>query len=113
MLYEVITTVSAVGKIDDLFAGRGISTSVTTIDNADGMNKTLAALASLKEGLLAVNLIDFDMAYGHRRDAIGFGRALEEFDAWLPQLYEQMLEDDLLIVSADHGCDPTTRNNFV
>jgi phosphopentomutase len=101
-------TVSAVGKINDLFVGRGVSHSVTTVDNSDGMDKTLAGLASLDDGLLMVNLIDFDMAYGHRKDAVGFGHALEEFDAWLPQLYEQMLPEDLLVICADHGCDPTT-----
>lgn len=101
-------TVSAVGKINDLFASRGISKSVSTVDNTDGMDKTLTGLAELEDGLLAVNLIDFDMAYGHRKDALGFGRALEEFDAWLPQLYAQMRAEDLLIISADHGCDPTT-----
>jgi phosphopentomutase len=101
-------TVSVVGKIEDLFAGRGISKSVTTIDNADGMFKTLAELEALDDGLLMVNLIDYDMAYGHRRDAVGFGRAMEEFDAWLPRLYQQMQDEDLLVISADHGCDPTT-----
>ncbi len=100
--------VSAVGKIDDLFVGRGISQSTTSLDNADGMKKTLARLDDLDEGLLVVNLIDFDMAYGHRKDAEGFGKAMEAFDAWLPQLYEQMRAEDLLIISADHGCDPTT-----
>ena len=106
-LSEQGLTVSAVGKIDDLFAGRGITTSTTTIDNADGMSKILTRLGSLDEGMLAANLIDFDMVYGHRNDAIGFGRALESFDAWLPQLYQVMNEEDLLIISADHGCDPT------
>jgi phosphopentomutase len=72
------------------------------------MNKTLAELTALDTGLLMVNLIDFDMAYGHRNDATGFGKALEEFDAWLPQLYKQMRTDDLLVICADHGCDPTT-----
>lgn len=100
--------VSAIGKIEDLFAGRGISRSVATIDNADGMHKTLAALEKLDEGVLAVNLIDFDMVYGHRKDATGFGRALESFDVWLPQLGQTMRKDDLLIITADHGCDPTT-----
>ncbi|MBE0575728.1 MAG: phosphopentomutase [Desulfuromonadales bacterium] len=101
-------TVSAVGKISDLFAGRGISRSTTTFDNADGMSKTLTELNALDKGLLLVNLIDFDMAYGHRNDAVGFGRALEAFDTWLPRLYEQMQSDDILVISADHGCDPTT-----
>ncbi len=101
-------TVSAVGKIDDLFAGRGIARSVTTIDNDDGMKKIVAALAVMDGGLLMANLIDFDMVYGHRRDAIGFGRALEEFDAWLPELFNAMRSEDLLVICADHGCDPTT-----
>lgn len=101
-------TVSAVGKISDLFVGRGITLSTVTSCNDDGMAKTLEALAALEEGLLMVNLIDFDMAYGHRQDAAGFGRALEAFDAWLPQLMAQMRREDLLIVTADHGCDPTT-----
>lgn len=100
--------VSAVGKIHDIFAGRGISRSSTTVDNADGMSRTLAELDVLDNGMLIVNLIDFDMAYGHRNDAVGFGRSLEEFDAWLPSLYAAMQRDDLLVISADHGCDPTT-----
>lgn len=101
-------TVSAVGKIYDLFSGRGISHSTTTIDNTDGMCKTLAGLNVLDQGLLMVNLIDFDMAYGHRKDALGFGQALEEFDIWLPQLFDKMQSDDFLVICADHGCDPTT-----
>jgi phosphopentomutase len=72
------------------------------------MNKILVELSVLEKGLLMVNLIDFDMAYGHRNDAVGFGRALEEFDAWLPRLQEKMQAYDLLVISADHGCDPTT-----
>ena len=101
-------TVLSVGKICDLFAGRGVSRSTKTIDNADGMSKVLTGLAALDKGLLMVNLIDFDMIYGHRKDAAGFGRALEEFDAWLPQLYKNMQPEDLLVICADHGCDPTT-----
>lgn len=100
--------VAAVGKISDLFAGRGISTSQSTVDNADGMRKTLAELSQLTSGLLMVNLIDFDMVYGHRGDSEGFGRALEEFDSWLPELMDEMLPEDLLVICADHGCDPTT-----
>ncbi len=102
-------TVLSVGKICDLFTGQGISRSTKTIDNADGMSKTLAGLAALDKGLLMVNLIDFDMVYGHRKDIVGFGRALEEFDTWLPQLYKNMQPDDLLVICADHGCDPTTQ----
>jgi phosphopentomutase len=101
-------TVSALGKISDLFAGRGISRSRATVGNDDGMEKIVAELAALDEGLLMANLIDFDMIYGHRQDAVGFGRALEEFDAWLPKLYNAMRNEDLLVICADHGCDPTT-----
>ena len=101
-------TVTAVGKISDLFAGRGISASVATVDNHDGMEKVIAGLATQDTGLLMANLIDFDMVYGHRKDAVGFGRALEEFDAWLPQLFKAMRTEDLLVICADHGCDPTT-----
>ena len=101
-------TVTAVGKISDLFAGRGISGSVTTVDNDDGMEKVVAGLATLDTGLLMANLIDFDMVYGHRKDVVGFGRALEKFDAWLPQLFNAMRPEDLLVICADHGCDPTT-----
>jgi phosphopentomutase len=101
-------TVTAVGKISDLFAGRGISRSVATVDNSDGMEKVVTSLATLDKGLLMANLIDFDMVYGHRKDAVGFGRALEEFDAWLPQLFNAMRHEDLLVICADHGCDPTT-----
>jgi phosphopentomutase len=102
-------TVATVGKISDIFAGRGISSSISTVDNADGMAKTLEALATLDDGLLMVNLIDFDMAYGHRNDVAGFARALQEFDAWLPSLCARMRDLDLLVVCADHGCDPTTQ----
>jgi phosphopentomutase len=99
----------AVGKLADLFAGRGIARQLPTRDNDEGMARILAALGELAgPGLLAANLIDFDMIYGHRQDAIGFGRALETFDAWLPQLQAAMTGDDLLLISADHGCDPLT-----
>jgi phosphopentomutase len=101
-------SVYGVGKISDIFAGRGISESVYSRSNADGMNKTLAALARVEEGLIFTNLVDFDMEYGHRLDPLGFGRALEEFDSWLPRLQEALLPSDLLLITADHGCDPTT-----
>lgn len=101
-------TVSAIGKINDLFAGRGITKSISTIDNLDGMSKIVSEFGRLENGLLMANLIDFDMVYGHRKDAEGFGRALEDFDAWLPQLYAALQPEDLLVITADHGCDPTT-----
>jgi hypothetical protein len=72
------------------------------------MAKTLAALDELSTGLLFVNLVDFDQLYGHRNDVEGYAKALEEFDAWLPSLYEKLSARDLLIITADHGCDPTT-----
>ncbi len=101
--------VCAIGKISDLFCERGIGQSRPTRDNADGMRTLLAAYADLPPGgLLIANLIDFDMLYGHRQDAVGFGRALETFDAWLPQLQAAMQPGDLLTITADHGCDPTT-----
>jgi phosphopentomutase len=101
--------VFGVGKIRDIFAGRGITDSLASENNADGMEKTLDALSAVKQGLVFTNLVDFDMLYGHRLDARGFGRALEEFDRWLPRLLEKLLPEDLLLITADHGCDPTTR----
>ncbi len=98
----------AVGKISDVFLGRGIRESETTKSNADGMAKTLAAMKSLESGLIFVNLVDFDQLYGHRNDVEGYARALEEVDAWLPSFEERLGSQDLAILTADHGCDPTT-----
>ena len=100
--------VIGIGKIEDIFAGRGLSEALHTTGNLDGMEKTLAALKGVGEGLLFVNLVDFDTLYGHRNDPAGYARALEEFDQWLPELWEAMEAADLLIITADHGCDPTT-----
>jgi phosphopentomutase len=100
--------VHAVGKISEIFLGRGIREHDKTKSNADGMAKTLAALDRSPAGLIFVNLVDFDMVYGHRNDAPGYAAALETFDAWLPQLFTGLMPDDLLILTADHGCDPTT-----
>jgi phosphopentomutase len=97
-----------VGKIRDIFAGRGLTGHVYTESDADGMARTLEALGRVERGLIFTNLVDFDMLYGHRLDAAGFGRALEAFDRWLPELLSRLLATDLLIVTADHGCDPTT-----
>lgn len=98
--------VYAVGKISDIFLGRGISRSVKTRDNADGMRKTEEAMQAQTDGLIFVNLVDFDQQYGHRNDVEGYAAALEMVDRWLPGLNLQ--KDDLLILTADHGCDPTT-----
>src|SRR5207244_3944447 len=100
--------VHSVGKIFDVFLGRGIRDYDKTKDNADGMAKTLEALESLDEGLIYVNLVDFDQQYGHRNDVEGYAGALEQFDAWLPQFLAALRPDDLAILTADHGCDPTT-----
>ena len=100
--------VYSVGKIFDVFLGRGIGPHEKTKSNADGMEKTLAALGELDTGLIFVNLVDFDQLFGHRNDVEGYARALEEVDAWLPSLLERLIPTDLLILTADHGCDPTT-----
>ncbi|MCD4688979.1 MAG: phosphopentomutase, partial [Desulfuromonadaceae bacterium] len=100
--------VYGVGKISDLFAGRGISNSFKSRSNAEGMEQTLAAVSSLNRGLVFTNLVDFDMLHGHRLDPAGFGQALEAFDRWLPRLLAALRPNDLLIMTADHGCDPTT-----
>jgi phosphopentomutase len=98
----------SVGKIFDIFLGRGIGEQQKIKSNADGMAKTLAAMDELERGLIFVNLVDFDMMYGHRNDVEGYARALEEVDAWLPVLERKLSDGDLLILTADHGCDPTT-----
>ncbi len=100
--------VCSVGKIADIFLGRGISASVKTASNSEGMARTLEALGSLSEGLVFTNLVDFDSLYGHRNDVEGYALALEEVDRWLPSLLESLSDNDLLILTADHGCDPTT-----
>ena len=102
------TEVWGVGKISDIFLGRGVARSFKTKSNADGMARTLEAIAGLERGLVWVNLVDFDMLYGHRNDAEGYSRALEAADAWLPDLIQALGADDLVIFTADHGCDPTS-----
>ena len=98
--------VCAVGKITDIFNGKGITSSVYTNGNADGMYRTAEYMDSCGQGLIFTNLIDFDSMYGHRRDAKGYGKALEEFDAMLPAVTNRMRPNDLLIICADHGNDP-------
>jgi phosphopentomutase len=100
--------VHSVGKIFDIFLGRGIGPHVKTSSNADGMAKTLAAMDETREGLIFTNLVDFDSLYGHRNDVEGYARALEEADAWIPSLIDKRQEGDLILLTADHGCDPTT-----
>ena len=95
-----------VGKIYDIFAGASVSEHVYNKSNADGMNHALNYAKQDFEGLCFVNLVDFDMLFGHRRDIEGYANALTEFDRWLPQLMEQLGEDDIVMITADHGCDP-------
>lgn len=99
-------SVIAVGKINDIFAGKGITEYVYTSSNADGINKTLEYMDKDFEGLCFVNLVDFDMVYGHRNDTDGYAKALTEFDKALPDLLAKLKDDDILVITADHGCDP-------
>ena len=96
----------AVGKIHDIFAGRGMTDFTYTAGNTDGLAKTMELAGRDFEGLCFVNLVDFDMLYGHRRDPDGYACALHEFDAWLPEFLKKLGEDDLVMITADHGCDP-------
>ena len=98
--------VIAVGKISDIFAGKGVTEFVRTSGNDDGMEKTLAYAKRDFNGLCFVNLVDFDMTYGHRRDAEGYTEALNSFDKQLGELLPLLNEDDVLMITADHGCDP-------
>lgn len=100
--------VLSVGKIVDIFAGDGITDYVRTVDNMDGMKKTLDYMKRDFSGLCFTNLVDFDMVYGHRNDITGYAKALSEFDAYLPQFLQQLRTDDILFITADHGCDPGT-----
>jgi len=100
--------VHSIGKISDVFLGRGIRESEKTKNNTDGMAKTLTAMDQTRGGLIFVNLVDFDQQYGHRNDIEGYGAALEQFDGWLPQFERRLDSGDLAIITADHGCDPTT-----
>lgn len=100
--------VAAVGKIEDIFAGKGITSAVHTKDNMDGVRQTIQYMKQETEGLIFTNLVEFDMKWGHRNDVYGYAKGLEEFDAVLPDILEAMKEEDILILTADHGCDPTT-----
>ncbi len=100
--------VFAVGKISDIFAGKGITKKYKTVSNLEGLKTTRDLIKeNSKDTLIFTNLVDFDMVYGHRNDVKGYKEALEELDTWIPKLKEFLKEDDLLIITADHGCDPT------
>ena len=101
--------VIGVGKINDIFAGRGITQSFPTTSNRDGMEKLDRLWEPKRDGLIFANLVDFDSLFGHRRDVAGYANALREFDAWLELFLERILPNDLVIITADHGNDPTFR----
>ncbi len=103
---EAGKTVYAIGKISDIFAGQGVTKSVMSHSNTEGMALALEALDMDFEGLCFVNLVDFDMLYGHRQDIDGYAKAFAEFDGWLSSFTKKMGEDDVLMITADHGCDP-------
>ena len=99
--------VIAVGKIEDIFNKQGVTVAIHTKDNEDGIKTTLDCMEKYPEGLIFTNLVDFDMKWGHRRNAELYGKGLEAFDAALPKIIASMKEEDILIITADHGCDPT------
>lgn len=100
--------VMAVGKIEDIFNKKGITEAIHIKNNMDGVDKTLEYMKTDKEGIIFTNLVDFDMLYGHRNDVVGYAKALEEFDTRIPEIVKHLGLDDILIITADHGCDPTT-----
>jgi phosphopentomutase len=110
VLADLRVPVFGVGKIHDIYNGRGVGNYVTTKNNVDGMAKICVALESESRGLIFANLVDFDMLYGHRKDVEGFARSLEEFDRLLGPLLEDLKSSDLLLITADHGCDPDPVN---
>lgn len=108
LISEAGKEVYSVGKINDIFAGSGITQKVRTVNNGDGIDKTLKYMKEKFEGLLFTNLVDFDMIYGHRNDIQGYGDALTYFDRRLPEIISLLRPDDILMITADHGCDPST-----
>jgi phosphopentomutase len=109
VLADLKVPVFGIGKIHDIYNGRGVSQYVTTTSNADGMEKLTSAVRERKNGLIFCNLVDFDMLYGHRKDVEGFAKSLEEFDRLLAGFMLLLSDSDLLVITADHGCDPDPR----
>jgi phosphopentomutase len=110
VLAEPSVPIFGIGKIHDIYNGRGVADYITTKNNADGMAKLTASLDTHRNGLIFINLVDFDMLYGHRKDVEGFALSLEEFDALLGEFLPKLGREDLLIITADHGCDPDPVN---
>jgi len=109
VLEERRVPIFGIGKIHDIYNGRGLADYVTTTGNVDGTEKLTVAIRQRKQGLIFCNLVDFDMLYGHRKDVEGFAKSLEEFDRWLANFLPQLSRTDLLMITADHGCDPDPR----
>jgi len=108
-LLDYLNSTLGIGKIKDIFAGRGITKSIHTKNNQDGIQQTISSIHSNTEyKLIFTNLVDFDMLYGHRNDVAGYYKCLREFDSHLPRILEVLREKDILLITADHGCDPTT-----
>lgn len=103
--------VFAIGKIVDIFAGKGINRYIKTEDNIAGIKATINAIKNASEALIFTNLVDFDMLFGHRRDIEGYAKALMTFDSYIPEIIESLKDDDLLIITADHGNDPSFKGN--
>ncbi|MDP9750517.1 phosphopentomutase [Thermoanaerobacter pentosaceus] len=110
MLKEAGYEVFAIGKIEDIFAGQGITGKNHTTNNDEGITATIKAMDEVNDGLIFTNLVDFDMLYGHRNDVEGYAKALKNFDDRLPEIMEKLTKEDLLIITADHGCDPATES---
>ena len=109
-LKENDLNVMAVGKIEDIFNKKGVTHAKHTKNNMDGVEKTLEFMREDRDGLIFTNLVDFDSLYGHRNNPKGYGKAIEEFDERLPEIIEALGDEDILIITADHGCDPTTES---
>jgi phosphopentomutase len=109
VLRERSVPVFGIGKIHDIYNGRGVEEYIVTKSNSDGMEKLTAAVRERKRGLIFCNLVDFDMLYGHRKDVEGFAKSLEEFDGLLDGFLPLLAGSDLLMITADHGCDPDLR----
>ena len=108
VMYENNKDVIAIGKIEDLFSGRGITKAIHTSGNADGIEQTINEIDKETEGLIFTNLVDTDMLYGHRNDIQGYAKALEYFDSKLPEIMKKLKDTDMLIITGDHGNDPST-----
>jgi phosphopentomutase len=100
-------TVTGIGKINDIYTGRGVTRAIPTKSNQDGIEQTIAAMRESSDDIIMTNLVDFDMLYGHRNDPRGYADALMQFDHFLPDLLKETSSEDLMIITADHGCDPT------